>query len=98
MFSRIHLVEGEEALQGEVGVELLYLAAIGHYDPGRTTCGDDLDAVIDQFVTGPPDQGVDSACVAVDETGSNGFGSIGGYDPRWFFFEVHAGKLGRFGD
>src|ERR671913_2504652 len=98
MLSRVHLVERQQALEGEVGVELLYLAAVGHYDPGRTTCGDDLDAILAQFVTGPPDQGVDSAGVAVDETAADGVWSIGGYDPRWFFFEVHAGKLGRFGD
>src|ERR687897_3164386 len=98
MLSRVHLVERQQALEGEVGVELLYLAAVGHYDPGRTSCGDDLDAVLAQFVTGPPDQGVDSAGVAVDETAADGVWSICGYDPRWFFFEVHAGKLGRFGD
>src|SRR5215204_1656880 len=98
MLSSVHLVEGEEALQGEVGVELLDLAAVGHDDPGRTTCGDDLDAVLVQFVTGPPDQGVDSPSVAVDETAADGVRSIGGYDPRWFFLEVHAGKRGRFGD
>src|ERR671912_1247218 len=98
LLSSVHLVKGEEAFEGEVGVELLYLAAVGHYDPGRTSCGDDLDAILAQFVTGPPDQGVDSAGVAVDETAADGVWSIGGYDPRWFFFEVHAGKLGRFGD
>src|ERR687897_1456153 len=96
--SSVHLVKGEEAFQGEVGVELLDLAAVGYYDPGRTSCGDDLDAVLAQLVTGPPDQGVDSAGVAVDETTADGVWSIGGYDSRWFFFEVHAGKLGRFGD
>src|SRR5918995_7069381 len=98
MLSSVHLVEGEETFQGEVGVELLDLAAVGYYDPGWTTCGDDLDAVLAQFVTGPPDQGVDSTGVAVDETAADGVWSIGGYDPRWFFFQVHAGKLGRFGD
>src|SRR5918995_976079 len=69
MLSRVHLVERQQALEGEVGVELLYLAAVGHYDPGRTTCGDDLDAVLAQFITGPPDQGVNSAVVAVVEAG-----------------------------
>src|SRR5829696_5223846 len=98
MLSHVHLVESEEAFQGEVGIELLYLAAVGHYDPGRTSCGDDLDTVLAQFVTGPPDQGVDSAGVAVDETAADGVWSIGGYNPRRFFFEVHAGKFGRFGD
>src|SRR5215204_5836191 len=98
MLSSVHLVEGQEAFQGKVGIELLDLAAVGHYDPGRTSCGDDLDAVLAQFVTGPPDQGVNSAGVAVDETAADGVWCIGGYDPRRFFFEVHAGKLGRFGD
>src|SRR5829696_3275847 len=98
MLSSVHLVKGEEAFQGEVGIELLDLAAVGHYDPGRTSCGDDLDVVLVQFVTGSPDQGVDSAGVAVDETTADGVWSIGGYDPRRFFLEVHAGKLCRFGD
>src|ERR687889_188897 len=98
MLSRVHLVESEEAFQGEVGIELLYLAAVGHYDPGRTSCGDDLDTVLAQFVTGPPDQGVDSAGVAVDETAEDGVWSIGGYDPRRFFFKGHPREIGRFGD
>src|SRR5215213_4431740 len=98
MLSSVHLVQGEEALQGEVGVELLDLAAVGHYDPGRTSCRDDPDTVLAQLVTGSPDQGVDRAGVAVDETAADGVRSIGGYDPRRCFFEVHARKLGRFGD
>ena len=51
-----------------------------------------------KFVAGPPDQGVDGAGVAVDETAADGVWGIGGDDPRWFFFEVHAGELGCFGD
>src|ERR687898_1909898 len=98
LLSSVHLVKGEESFQGEVGVELLDLAAVGHYDPGRTSCGDDLDAVLTQLVTGPPDQGVDSAGVAVDETATDGVWGIGGYDSRRFFFEIHARELGRLGD
>src|SRR5687767_2857241 len=96
--SSVHLVEGEETFQGEVGVELLYLAAVGDYYSGRASCGDDPDAILVKFVTGAPDQGVDCAGVAVDETATDGVWGIGRYDPGWFFFQVHAGELGCSGD
>src|SRR5829696_6935658 len=93
--SGVHLVQRQKALQGKVGVELLYLAAVGDSDAGGASGRYDVGVSFPEFVAGTPDQGVQGAGVAVDETAADGVGGVGGYDPGRLFFEVHARELGR---
>src|SRR3712207_7484712 len=68
----IHLVENTQPLEGKVGVELLDLPAVGHYNAGGAACGYDPDAVLPELLSGASDQGVECARVAVDETAADG--------------------------